>query len=236
MGFIIKNLYSMTGMYVLSIVILTIIVKTALLPLVLSQLKSQEALSKIQPKLKELQKKYKNDKETLNIKTMELYKENNANPFASCLPLLIQLPIIIALFAVLKEPEVYIFSSFANQGKEIIESGFLWVPNLAQPDMLNNVINLSFSKSIPGLLPIAAAILTYLQFVVASPMASMDEQSQSMTKNMKMIMPVMILLFSSSMSAGLVIYWVVSNVYQICQQVLIKKIKDSKKYKEEEAI
>ncbi len=232
MGFVIRHIYDFTGMYVLAIAMLTIIVKTALLPLVLKQLRSQEAMAKLQPKLKEIQKKYRNDKETQNIKTMELYKEHNANPFASCLPLLIQIPIIWALFGVFKNPQKYIFSDLADQGLSIVENKFLWVKNLAQPDMISNIFSFDGAGSIPGIFPIAAAALTYLQFVVASPTADLQAQGgqgEAMTRNMKILMPLMILMFSRQMSAALVIYWVVSNIYQICQQILIRKSKDKKK-------
>ncbi len=231
LGYLIENLYYFTDNYVLAIVLLTIIVKTALLPLTVTQLRSQAAMSELQPKIKELQKKYKNDKETLNVKTMELYKEHNANPLMGCLPILIQFPIIIALFAILKEPDVWIFHDMADKGASILSDSFLWVKNLAQPDMLGNVINSSWADKIPGLFPIMAAVLTYLQFVIASPTADMNgsEAGQSMQKNMKLFMPIMILLFARSMSSALVMYWVTSNIYQICQQVIIKRIKDRRK-------
>ncbi len=230
MGYVINNLYFLTGSYVLAIVLLTIIVKTLLLPLTISQLKSQAAMSELQPKIKELQKKYKNDKETLNIKTMELYKEHNANPLAGCLPLLIQVPIIFALFGVMKEPGVYVFQNLADKGAEIVGKGFLWVPNLAQPDLLSNIVQNDMAGMFPGLFPLMAAVLTYLQFKIA-PAQSMDsgEKAQDMMKSMLTVMPLMIYVFGRSMSAALVIYWVVSSIYQIAQQVIIKKLKDRRK-------
>ncbi len=227
MGYVINSLYSLTGSYIFAIVLLTIIVKTLLLPLAISQLRSQEQMAKIQPKMKELQKKYKNDKETLNIKTMELYKEHNANPLMGCLPLLIQLPIILALFGVMKEPNIYVFQNLADKGASIVGQGFLWVPNLAQPDLLSNIVKNDMSAMFPGLLPLIAAILTYLQFKIA-PAQQMDsgDAGQGMMKSMVTVMPLMIYVFGRSMSAALVIYWIVSNIYQIAQQVVLKELKD----------
>ena len=95
----------------MSIVVFTILVKLILLPLTLKQTKSMKQMQELNPKLKALQKKYGNDKQKLNEKTMELYRQHNVNPFAGgCLPLLLQLPILFALFQVLRLPDRYVFT------------------------------------------------------------------------------------------------------------------------------
>ena len=100
------------GNFGVSIIIVTILIKIALLPLTLKQDKSMKEMKKIQPELEKLKEKYANDKQMLNIKTMELYKEHKVNPLGGCLPLLIQLPILIALFGVLRNGIIPQDSSF----------------------------------------------------------------------------------------------------------------------------
>lgn len=120
-SFLLNSVDSHIGNFGLSIIIVTIIIKILLLPLTLKQDKSMKAMKSLQPKLDELKKKYANDKATLNIKTMELYKENKVNPAGGCLPILIQLPILFALFGVLRS------------GIIPADSTFLWM-KLAEPD------------------------------------------------------------------------------------------------------
>ena len=100
------------GNFGVSIIVVTILIKIALLPLTLKQDKSMKEMKKIQPELEKLKEKYANDKQMLNIKTMELYKEHKVNPLGGCLPLLIQLPILIALFGVLRNGIIPQDSSF----------------------------------------------------------------------------------------------------------------------------
>ena len=100
------------GNFGVSIIIVTILIKIALLPLTLKQDKSTKEMKKLQPEIEKLKEKYANDKQMLNIKTMELYKEHKVNPLGGCLPLLIQLPILIALFGVLRNGIIPQDSSF----------------------------------------------------------------------------------------------------------------------------
>lgn len=207
LGSLLNFLYGVVSNYGLAIILFTLIIKLVLLPLTIQQLKQTKQMSEVQPKLKELQEKYKNDKEKLNIKTMELYKEHKVNPVGGCLPLLIQLPIIFGLFAVLREPTKYIADPrFA----EAVNEGFFWIKNLSEPDL--------------WILPILAGITTY--FSMNGPGAA-PVQNQTM-KTMNMIFPVMILWWGRSFPAGLTLYWVVSNVFQMGQQYFMPKVKKSK--------
>ncbi|MDO4691192.1 MAG: YidC/Oxa1 family membrane protein insertase [Fusobacterium sp.] len=119
--FLLKSVDNIVGNFGLSIIIVTIIIKILLLPLTIKQDKSMKAMKKLQPQLDEIKKKYANDKQMLNIKTMELYKENKVNPAGGCLPILIQLPILFALFGVLRS------------GIVPTDSTFLWM-RLVEPD------------------------------------------------------------------------------------------------------
>ena len=111
-AFLLNTTDKYVGNFGVSIIIVTILIKIALLPLTLKQDKSMKEMKKIQPELEKLKEKYANDKQMLNIKTMELYKEHKVNPLGGCLPLLIQLPILIALFGVLRNGIIPQDSSF----------------------------------------------------------------------------------------------------------------------------
>ncbi|MFK4786222.1 YidC/Oxa1 family membrane protein insertase [Fusobacterium sp. MFO224] len=105
-GKILNMFYGMTGSFGLSIIILTVLIKIILLPVTLKQDKSMKEMKKLQPKIDELKSKYKGDPQLLNQKTMELYKEHKVNPAGGCLPMLVQLPILWALFGVLRQEGV----------------------------------------------------------------------------------------------------------------------------------
>ena len=209
LGLLLKWIFDIIGDYGLSIIVFTIVVKLAMVPLTVKQMRSMKKMQEIQPRMKEVQEKYKNDKEQLNIKVMELYKEHKVSPFGGCLPLLIQFPIIIGLFAVLRDPESFGFS------EKIVASSFLWVDNLSLPD----VIKIG-SRSFPWILPILAAVTTYLSSIT---MISMNKKGDPTQKIMTYFFPIMILWWGISFPAGLTLYWVVSNVFQAVQQLLIVK-------------
>lgn len=181
--------FSLTRNYGLAIILLTVAIRVILVPLTVSQLKSMAMMQQLQPKLKELEAKYKSQPEEYQKRVMELYKENKINPMGGCLPLLLQLPVLWALFSVLRKYE--------------FTSGFLWITDLTAPDPIY-------------VLPILSGITTFLQQVQTSG----GDQSQ---RAMLFIMPIFIGYLSLSFPAGLVLYWVVSNVFSIVQQYLIKK-------------
>jgi YidC/Oxa1 family membrane protein insertase len=105
-GWILASIYDVVGNYGLSIIVLTVVIKVVLLPLGVKQIKSMQAMQSIQPKIKELQKKYKGNKTKVQEETMKLYKEAGVNPLGGCLPLLLQFPILIAMYAVIRAPEL----------------------------------------------------------------------------------------------------------------------------------
>lgn len=218
LGHLLGFIYSFTGNYVLSIILFTVFVKLLLFPLNAAQIKSSREMQAVQPKLKEIQEKYKNDKEMLNTKTLELYQEHKVNPLAGCLPIFIQMPIIFALFGTLKAPAKYVMVHGAPIANEAISKGFLWVKDLAAPDTLGLLIpNLPpFAVGFPGLMPIIAAVLTYFQMTSMYKGQEVNEQMKMMNN----IFPVMILFMSQGLSAGLMVYWVVSTLFSIVQQMV----------------
>lgn len=193
---ILDAIYSVTGSYGLAIVVFTIITKMALYPLTVKQQRAMMDQKRLGPELQKIQEKYKKNKEELQKKTMEFYKENNFNPLGGCFPLIVQLPIIWLLFSVLRSHD------FAEQG-------FLWVPLLTDPDPYY-------------IWPVLSAGLTYVQGRLSSPAA--DPSGKSNTQNtMNMIMPIFIGFISLTFPAGLVLYWTVGTLVTIMQYYVINK-------------
>src|SRR5262245_1605382 len=126
-------LATMTGSGALAIILLTILVKLAMVPLTLSSLRSAKRMQELQPMLKDLQKKYGHDRQLLSAETMKLYQEYRVNPFGSCLPILIQMPIFFALYYAILNIATDPTGQYANAG---FSTSFLWIPNLALPDPL----------------------------------------------------------------------------------------------------
>ena len=196
LAFILGILYDFTdklgfGSYGLAIILLTVIIKIALYPLTAKQLNSMQAMQKIQPELKKLQKKYKDSPQILQQKMMELYQKEGVNPLAGCLPLLIQMPILMAMY----------YALFNFDYGEVAPS-FLWLPSLSEPDPIY-------------ILPLLSAFTTFLQQKI-----SMTEMTPQ-TKIMMIMMPLFIGWISLNFPAGLVLYWVTMNVVQIVQQLWV---------------
>jgi len=223
MGSLMGFLFGLAGNWGIAIILFAVVVKVLLIPIAFSQIKSQRSMQKIQPLMTEIQTKYKNDKETMNQKLIELYKEHKYNPFSGCLPMLIQLPIIFALFDVLRKPGVFVFNGNLELATQATLVNFLWVKDLAQPDLLNNMVNLGISFPIPGLLSIAAAALTYYQMKTMSGQTA-NSTANSQMKSMEIMMPLMILWFGTTMSAGVTLYWVISTLFQVIQQMYMPKV------------
>ncbi|OLS02715.1 YidC/Oxa1 family membrane protein insertase [Tissierella creatinophila] len=195
--------------YAMAVIVTTIIFKLMLLPINFQQTKSTRIMGEIQPKMKVIQDKYKKDPQTMQVKMQELYKEYNYNPASGCLPLLIQFPIIIAFFAVFREPAKYAFTEPGLYDK--ISKVFLWIPNLDNPD--------------PFLwgLPLLAAATTYLQSKLMTPppaSGNANDPAQSTQKMMTIFLPFLIFFSAKSFPAGLALYWVLGNVFTIIQQLI----------------
>lgn len=189
--------------YALAIIVLTVLIKLILYPLTQKQMVSMRQMQKIQPLLKEVQEKYKKkDPQKMQQKMMEIYKENNINPLAGCLPILIQMPILIALFRALNDKNFY----FINEA----HAGFLWIDKLNQVDPLY-------------ILPVLAGLSTYL---LSSLTTASTDQTQ---KIMLYSMPFLIVIISTNVPAGLVLYWVIFNLLSYVQQFFINKQLDESK-------
>lgn len=226
-------LYSVFGNnIVLAIVVFTVLIRLLTYPLIMQQQRSTRAMQEVQPKLKKLQEKYKNDREKLAQAQMELYREHGVNPFGGCLPLIIQLPILLALY------QAIIHALGATPFELIDLSGRLLIPGLDHLVPLNNTwlgMNLALPPSPPGnpvhayALPVLVMITTWLQSKLTMPAPAQTDgqpdQAQAMTRSMTTIMPIMFGWFALSFSVGISIYFIVSNVIGIAQYSLMKRNK-----------
>lgn len=191
-----------------AIVLFTIIVRIILLPINWWQIRSMNKQMQVQPQMKALQEKYSaKDMETqqkLQAETKKLYAEAGINPIAGCLPLLIQLPVMWALYQAI------------YRTTELRNGHFLWM-ELGKPDPIY-------------ILPILAAIFTFLSTWIAN--LSQPEQPQA-TKVMMWIMPIMILIPAITISSAISVYWVVSNAFQVLQTLLLQNPFKYKKQQQE---
>lgn len=236
LNFLLQALYRLSGNYGIAIILLTLMIKVVLLPLTIRQTRSMIAMQKIQPEIRKLQEKYKDDKEKLSQEMMKFYKENKVNPLGGCLPLLLQMPVFIALFTVLRKylmtpPAIIVGNTFAifknlpgfGQGATaayatlpIMKSaGFLWVGNLADT---TRIADPTFV-----LIILLAASTWYSQKQV---------MSDPRQKNMLIIMPLITAFIGISLPAGVVLYWLTTNILQILQQLGMEVY--DKKFKKEE--
>lgn len=208
LGQLLYFLYNFFDNYGITLIVFTVIVRACLFPLYANQMKHTAKMQDIQPKLLAIQKKYANDKETMNQKMMELYAEEKFNPMRGCLPMLIQFPIIIGLFALLRNPIRYISDSAMIMA---VHESFLWIPDLSQPDN--------------WILPILAGFTTYFSFSMSQAQAPAEASGNSMMKMMKYFFPVMIVFMGRTFPAGLTIYWFIGNLIQVIQTVALNKWK-----------
>ncbi len=191
--------------YGIIIIIIAVLLKFLLYPLTHKSFESTHKMQKVQPLMKELQAKYKGDPQTLNQEMRKLYKEHGVSPLGGCLPMLLQMPIIFAIYPVIR------------YSIDMRQNSFLWLSDLSEPD-----------KTL--ILPIAMAVFMFVQQKLMSPskdkIAEMDEKQQAAQQSQKMmlyIMPVMMFFIFKSLSAGLVLYWTVFSIIGTIQQYFIKK-------------
>ncbi len=189
---VLEYFMDLTGSYGIAIIILTIIVRGLTFPLMAKQMKSTSKMQELQPEIKKLQEKYKDDKETLNKKTMELWKEHNVNPAAGCLPLLVQMPVLIGMVRLLHE-----YQRFLGD----IDPHFIGI-NLSQPDPIY-------------ILPALAGVTTYLQ-----QRLTMKGQANSAMMTM---MPLIIVVISATLPAGLPLYFFVGNLFSLLAHLVWKR-------------
>ena len=198
-------LYSLVPNYGVAIILLTALVRLVLYPVNKKNAESMRKMQEIQPLIKEVQAKFKDDPKKLQAETMRIYGENKVNPLASCLPMLIQLPVFIALFTVLRS------------SVELRYAPFLWVADLSEPENLFKGAIFGYSLNI---LPIAMAGTMALQSYLTPTAGDPSQQ-----KMMMVMMPVMMLVIFYPSPAALGLYWTVSQVFAIAGVIRAKHVK-----------
>jgi YidC/Oxa1 family membrane protein insertase len=186
----------------LAIIAFTIIIKTILLPLTIKATRSSKNMQELQPKIKELQKKYGKDRQRLSQETMALYQAYGVNPMAGCLPMLIQIPIFFGLY--------HGINGLSNSGTGVWDLSFLWLNDLSEPDPWK-------------LLPILAGVFQFIQSRMMRPanQGKITDPQQAIMNQMMNFMPLMVVIFGWSFASGPVIYWVTQSVYSVIQQWFI---------------
>lgn len=205
----------------IAIIILTIIIRLILYPLSAKSIKSQKSLQKLQPEIDKIKKKFKDDKEKMSKETMDYYRKNKINPLSSCLPLLIQFPVLIGIFRVLRDginnPESLnlLYSFVNNPGK--LDPSFLGFMDLG----VRNV----YLAVIAGAAQFWQSRMLLkkrkTQKQVKKSTSAMGDIASSMSSQMAYVMPVLTVFIALSFPAGLSLYWVVTTLFAIVQQKII---------------
>ena len=289
LGYIINLIYRLVQNYGLSIIIFTILIKVLLLPLNIKSQKAMRKQQKIQPVLAELQKKYANDQQKLQQEMMKLYKDNDVSMAGGCLPMLIQLPILIGLYRVIQAPIKYLLrvdiadvgviekvnnivalmtekfpqelGSYASMGAEklfknaqiqlatwsekVLDAADAWVINFDFLGLnLAKVPSAGFGSLMQGdfndlstiallIIPALAVFTTWLSMKQSQNMSGQSKQDPNsqtaqMSNTMNLMMPIMTGFFTISLPSGMGIYWIVSNILQMVQQVVLNKYLEAK--------
>jgi YidC/Oxa1 family membrane protein insertase len=196
----------------LSIIAITIVTRAALIPLTYRQIKGMRALQALQPRIKEIQEKYKNDRQRMQQEMMRFYQENKVNPLASCIPLLAQIPVFITLYYALR-------TDLRDDmcGQQALPCGevppghwgqdFLFIPDLTD-------------KATGGVLITLIILYVGTQLAAGAVMALSADRSQ---RNLMFILPLIFIPFIIRFPAGLVLYWITTNFWTIGQQLAVRK-------------
>jgi YidC/Oxa1 family membrane protein insertase len=259
-GWLLARLYDLTGNFGFAIIILTIVFRIVLLPLGIKQIKSMQAMQALQPKIKEIQKKYKGNKQKVQEQTMKLYQEYGVNPLGGCLPLLLQFPILIAMYSVIRAPvpfpedpqnpgPVEYHNNHLPEDSQLFidvtqHNGrgqhFLFMNLQCSPQQAGKTVKVlnterketddsidcgdSGADRVPYFVMLALMIATTFyssrQTQKATPASAQNQQTQIITK----VMPIMFGIFGFQFPAGLVLYWTVSNLFQIGQQSVMLRL------------
>jgi len=245
-GSVLSWIYDLIPNYGIAIMILTVLVRLVLLPLGIKQIRSMHAMQAVQPKIKAIQAKYKNNKQKAQEEIMKVYQEHGVNPLGGCLPLLLQMPVLIALYSVLRYPvapeDMHVPQGsdlqqaiiYQEPGVHFLGANLLCSAAQAGKDVTMTVegekLTLDCGEGFGAGLPIYVMILlmagsTYFQqwqMQRAAPPGSAQKQQQMIMR----VMPLMFLFFFWQYPSGMVLYWATSNMWQIGQQhFLLKAIK-----------
>jgi YidC/Oxa1 family membrane protein insertase len=187
----------------LSIIGLTVVVRTLILPLTFKQVTSMQKLQVLQPEMKKIQERYKDDRQRMNEELMRFYRENKVNPLGSCLPIVLQLPFFISLFYLLRSDD------FKTDIRG--EESFGFIPNLAEP-----------VTGHPGVL--ATLVVLYVATQLGASVISAMSITDRTQRTMMLALPFVFVVFVVNFQAGLIVYWITTNIWTIGQQLLVRKL------------
>lgn len=215
----------------IAIILFTIIIKLILLPLSRKSIKAQKALQDLQPKMEEIKQKYKDNKEEMSKAMLELYRENKVNPFGSCLPILIQLPFLWAVFRVFRD-------GFNNGTLDLV------YPFITRPETINTMALGFIDLASPNVfLAVAAGLAQFWQVKMMStkkpPVKSEGAKDENMmammNKQMMYMMPVLTVFIGLTLPGGLTLYWFITTVLTAVQQIYVFKDQDKDKNKKDDS-
>ncbi len=220
LGWILTALYGVIQNYGITLVVLTVLVKLCLYPAYKKQIMSTAGMADLQPKMKDIQNRYAGDTVKMNEEMSKLYKEEGASPMAGCLPMAVQMVIIMGLFTLLRLPMNYMKS---EQMYFAIHERFLWINDLSQPD--------------PWILPILSGIATFVAFYMSQENGGIPGQQQNgaMMIVMKYGFPIMIVWLAKTYAAGLATYWFISQFIQIFYNIRFTQLRKKMKREKMEA-
>jgi len=205
-----NKLYSVIPNYGIAIIILTLLIKIVLWPLGSKSYKSMSEMKRIQPLMKEIREKYKDDKKKMNEEVMGLYRTYKINPLGGCLPMVVQLPVFFALYRMLYQAIELRHAPF-----------FLWIVDLSAPDRLGHfaIKHVPFMEPPYGI-PVLTIIMGASMLLQQKMSPPMGDPTQA---KMMMFMPVIFTVIFINFSSGLVLYWLTNNILSIAQQHYIQK-------------
>lgn len=258
MGTVLRASYNFTQNYGLAIILFTVLVKIALMPLNIKQQKSMKATQEIQPLLLKIQEKYKNNPEKQQQELQKLYAEKKINPFGGCLLLFIQIPLILAMFYAVAKPITYMFPEELEKESVVQELDNYKTENPTykevyyisekRPDLLNTkflgldlaqVPNTNMKDFTMWIIPLLSALTTYLTSKITMKQNQMNnnikneaaEQTMAMSKNMMMFMPIMTGYIAFIVPLGMGLYWLTNNIVSIGIQYCVNKTVNGKERK-----
>jgi YidC/Oxa1 family membrane protein insertase len=215
--FVLRGIHSVLGNWGIAIILLTLLINLVLSPFTLKSIRSMAKMQKLNPQMAELRVRYKNDPHKLNAEVMELYRREKVNPFGGCLPMILQMPIFIALYQGLM--------------KSVVLKGarFLWIKDLSMPDRF-----LKFNFSLPvlgeylNLLPVVMLFAMFIQQKLSMSSAeNLPEEQKQQQKIMLIVMPILFTVIFYNLPSGLVLYWLTNTIIMAVEQKVIMKKLDN---------
>jgi len=200
-----------TGNWGVAIILLTLLVNLISFPLTKKSFVSMHRMKNVQPHIQKLKDLHKDNPQKLNKEMMELYKKYNVNPFGGCLPMLMQIPIFIALYQGL------------IKAVQLKGAHFLWIQDLAKPDAVNLPFSLPLIGAHMNILPVMMVVMMFFQQKIQGAAAAMSPEQASQQKMMLVAMPVFFGFLFYNMPSGLVLYWLTNTILMTGEQLFLKK-------------